>query len=102
MPPKDYVPPKIYVRLSDGTVQEIDNESTTVGEIETWGERYDFIHVVRCKNCKYYKIAQLKKDYTPDERFKPSVCTKGEFAVHRDPDWYCADGDRKENDDAGR
>ena len=56
--------------------------------------------LTRCKDCKYYAIAQLKKDYTSDKRYKPSVCTKGEFAVRRDPDWYCADGEPKEGADA--
>ena len=97
MPPKDYVPPKFCIELSDGTYQEIDNiHNVTVEQIEAVCERYELLRVTRCKDCKYYAIAQLKKDYTPDERFKPSVCVKGEFAKHRSPEWYCADGEPKE------
>ena len=55
----------------------------------------DAVQVVRCKDCKHYVIKQLKSDYTEDKRYKPSVCIKGEFAKHRKPDWYCADGERK-------
>ena len=54
------------------------------------------VTVVRCKDCKHYVIKQLKSDYTEDKRYKPSVCIKGEFAKHRKPDWYCADGERKQ------
>ena len=56
--------------------------------------------LVRCRDCKYYKIAQLTKDYEPDRRCKPSCCAKDEFAVYRKPDWFCADGKRKEKTDA--
>ena len=56
----------------------------------------DFIRVVRCKDCNYYAIYELKHDGTDDMRYKPSVCIKGKYAIHRKPDWYCADGERKE------
>ena len=56
----------------------------------------DAVHVVRCKDCKYYAIYELKRDGTDDRRHKPSVCIKEKYAVHRKPDWYCADGERKE------
>ena len=54
--------------------------------------------IIRCKDCKYYEIWEMKsgKDgYTDDKRYKPSVCTIGEFAVHRDENWFCADAKRK-------
>jgi hypothetical protein len=50
--------------------------------------------IVRCGECKYYVIAQLKSDYTEDKRYNPSVCVKGEFAVPHKSDWFCADGER--------
>jgi len=58
----------------------------------------DTVHVVRCKDCKYYAIYELKRDGTDDMRHKPSVCIKEKYAVHRKPDWYCADGERKEDE----
>lgn len=51
--------------------------------------------IIRCKDCKYYEIWQLKADYTDDKRYKPSVCTIGKYSVHRSPDWYCADAERR-------
>ena len=52
------------------------------------------IPLVRCKNCKYYAIYELKHDGTDDMRYKPSVCIKGKYSVYRKPDWYCADGEK--------
>lgn len=95
MPPKELVPIRVCARTTDGTIVEVDGV-TDIAEITEWCEQYEFVRVTRCRYCKYYKIEQLKSDYTPDKRYKPSVCTKGEFAVRRDPDWYCADGKRRE------
>lgn len=49
--------------------------------------------LVRCKDCKWYEIYQLKKDGTDDRRYKPSYCVN--LAFHAQPDWYCADGERR-------
>ena len=51
--------------------------------------------VVRCRECKWYSIYEAKKDGTPDQRYSPSVCLREIYARRRDPDWYCADGERK-------
>lgn len=56
----------------------------------------DAVPVVRCGDCKYYVINRLTKAYEPDKRFNPSVCIIGEFARPRKPDWYCADGERRD------
>ena len=56
--------------------------------------------VVHCKDCKWYSIYEAKKDGTPDKRYSPSVCLRGTYAKRRDPEWFCADGERnKENDE---
>lgn len=52
------------------------------------------MEVVRCVNCKWYEIYQLKKDGTDDKRYNPSYCTNLSFRTM--PDWYCADGERWE------
>ena len=57
----------------------------------------DATPVVRCKYCKHYEIAELKKDGTDDRRFKPSVCMKSYYAEPRDELWFCADGERRED-----
>ena len=56
---------------------------------------YEQSEIIRCKDCKHYEIWQLKSDYTDDKRYKPSVCTIGAYSVHRSPDWYCADAERR-------
>lgn len=53
----------------------------------------DAVPVVRCKDCKWYEIYQLKADGTDDRRYKPSYCTL--FRHRFKPDWFCADGERK-------
>ncbi|MBQ8066758.1 MAG: hypothetical protein IJ201_00245 [Solobacterium sp.] len=54
--------------------------------------------LIRCKDCKYYEVAELNYDGTPDKRCKPSVCTNGKYAVERPEDWYCGDAEPKEAD----
>lgn len=49
--------------------------------------------LVRCKDCRWYEIYQLKKDGTDDRRYKPSYCTL--LRHNFTPDWFCADGERK-------
>lgn len=56
----------------------------------------DAVEVVRCKDCKWYEISQIKRDGTDDKRYKPSVCVRGTYATLREADWYCADGERRE------
>lgn len=55
----------------------------------------DAVFVVRCKDCKWYSIYEAKKDGTPDKRYRPSVCLREIYAKRRDPDWFCADGERE-------
>lgn len=52
--------------------------------------------VVRCRECKWYSIYEAKKDGSPDKRYSPSVCLGEIYAKRRDPDWFCADGERRE------
>lgn len=69
------------------------NVEATVGKIAQALMRQP----VRCWECRYYEIAQLRKDGEDDRRYKPSVCLRGKYAKPRDPDWFCADGRRKED-----
>lgn len=54
--------------------------------------------IVRCGECKWYGIYYAKKDGSPDKRYRPSVCLRGKYAKRRDPDWFCADGERRAKD----
>ena len=47
--------------------------------------------LVRCRNCKWYEVYQLKQDGSEDRRYKPSFCAL--FQHRHKPDWYCADGE---------
>ena len=49
---------------------------------------------VRCRDCKWFESAHLKRDGTVDQRYKPNVCVRGAYAKPRKADWYCADGER--------
>lgn len=52
--------------------------------------------VIRCKDCVWYGIAELKSDGTADKRYKPSWCYfwKDELKEHG----YCSMADRREHD----
>lgn len=54
----------------------------------------DVVEVVRCADCKWYEILELKKDGTEDRRYKPSFCTL--YTKTRKSDYFCADGERRE------
>lgn len=56
----------------------------------------DLVEVVRCRDCRWYEIYQLKQDGTDDRRYNPSYCTL--FRHRFKPNWYCADGERREDD----
>ena len=58
-------------------------------------DKAHYAKIVRCRECKWYGIYYAKKDGTPDKRYSPSVCLRGKYAKRRDPDWYCADGERE-------
>ena len=53
----------------------------------------DVVPVVRCKDCKWYEIRELKKDGTDDRRYKPSLCMR--TGQTRKSTHFCADGKPK-------
>ena len=68
------------------------NEWPKTNEVE-FRSGVDIHPLVRCKDCKWYGIYEAKKDGSPDMRHNPSVCLKERYAKHRDPNWFCADGE---------
>ena len=50
--------------------------------------------LVRCKECRWYEINELKADGTEDRRYKPSMCVLHNRSFK--DTYYCADGERKE------
>lgn len=63
----------------------------------TYAPTIDAVEVVRCKDCIWYEIYQLKKDGTDDRRYKPSYCASLGYQTR--PDWFCGDGERREDAD---
>lgn len=68
-----------------------------VGNDYQWNDNHG--ELIRCKDCKFYEVAELNYDGTPDKRCKPSICANGwyEYAVERDPNWFCADAEPKDS-----
>lgn len=64
--------------------------------VKSWLEKADMVPVIRCRDCIWYEIYQLKKDGTDDRRYKPSYCKNLGYQTR--PDWYCADGERREDE----
>ena len=48
--------------------------------------------LVRCKDCFWYEIAQLKQDGTEDRRYKPSWCSLWREDMNEDD--FCSYGKR--------
>lgn len=46
-----------------------------------WNDNHG--ELIRCKDCKWYK------DY---------CCTNVDFTWYREPNWFCADGERRTDD----
>lgn len=61
----------------------------TLGEMFRSGQINE---VVRCKNCKHQDPEQLNNgSYL-------FVCKKGHIVYRKNHDWFCADGERKDDD----
>lgn len=56
----------------------------------------DVIEVVRCKDCRWYEIYQLKKDGTEDQRCKREFCVLHSRKLPGD--YFCADGEARDDD----
>ena len=57
-------------------------DSTEIKIIDKDQPDPDYVHVVRCKNCKYY--------VAPKEHEIRGICTFNYLIEF--PDWFCADG----------
>jgi len=49
--------------------------------------------IIRCKDCKYIE----RLPWLDDEAFKAMVCRKHNYTGMRKEDFFCADGERKED-----
>ena len=85
-------------RISDLIVLELRGE-----RIPTWNEVYkalndlptvDAVPVVRCKDCKYYQTDDVK---CPCNIGLENSVPDAEYTWVPEPDWFCADGERRES-----
>ena len=53
--------------------------------------------LVRCRDCRWYEIYQLKQDGSEDRRYKPLYCVS--LGYQQKPDWFCADGEVRDDAD---
>lgn len=53
------------------------------------------VEVVRCKDCKYYQTDDIK---CPCNIGLAHATTDAEYTWIPEPDWFCADGERREDD----
>lgn len=53
--------------------------------------------LIRCKDCVWYKIAELAKDGRPDKRYKPSFCLMWRQFLSENN--YCSYGYSSEKDE---
>ena len=86
----------------DGLIRDEWNKNASTSWADAFKEVSELVKsipesVVRCKDCKWFEIAQLKHDGTDDKRHNPSVCVRGAYAKPRKADWFCADGERRED-----
>ena len=94
------------VTMNDEDITEWRRWSAILGERSAFkfdvadAPTIDAVEVVRCKDCIWYEIAQLKKDGTEDRRYKPSYCSF--WDKYFEPDWFCAEGEMREEDASSR
>ena len=49
--------------------------------------------LIRCKDCKWYVVNELTKNYEIDRRRKPDYCEM--HGRYREENWFCADGEKR-------
>lgn len=85
MPTKSGIIGTVKIKMKDGTFVDLP-DPISLEEITTFAEQYEYVKVVRCKDCKHAQ---------KDTLFHTIYCNGKECT----PDWFCADGERREDDD---
>ena len=67
-----------------------DERQKLFDEIIDRQQTVDAVPVVRCRDCMWYGIEELKSDGTPDMRYKPTFCFLHRTGI--DADGYCSFG----------
>lgn len=98
MPTRSGIIGTVKLKMEDGTFVDLP-DPISLEEITTFAEQYEFVKVVRCKDCKYRKVNENygKRGYLKIKAMceldNDDVFSLGRCAD--DEDWFCADGERK-------
>ena len=85
--------------VRDAVMSVTDDYNTIMELLKAFSDQpplTDVTEVVRCKDCRWYEIYKLKKDGTEDRRYNPEFCDL--YNRIRPDDYFCADGERREDD----
>ncbi len=85
MPTKSEIKGRLMMKLSDGSCVEIPEE-VSLEETETIAEHYEFVRVVRCKDCEY------SREEDEFERWCYGFCSPARL-VRKDD--FCSHGKRR-------
>lgn len=84
---------KVFDKLKGRRIYQFYLDEKT-GEITDITDSMDYVKVIRCKDCDWYGIVELKQDGTVDMRHKPSWCFLWRSAMNVDD--YCSYAVREE------
>lgn len=85
MPTKSEIKGRLMIKLTDGNYVEIP-EVISLEEAETMAEQYEFVRVVRCRDCEYGEQDEIGRWFC-----RNFGCQVGD----EDGSGFCADGERK-------
>lgn len=83
MPTKSEIKGRLMIKLTDGNYVEIP-EVISLEEAETMAEQYEFVRVVRCRDCEWW-YPEVDDEY--------GHCRKHDFWTFGG--WFCADGEER-------
>ena len=77
-----------YYQLNDEEKEEFNRYDSYLNEIEAIPTA-DVVEVVRCKDCSHCIVNEKHPD-------KPLICCRTKMCGTTKPEWFCADGEKKE------
>ncbi len=82
MPTKSEIKGRLMMKLSDGSYVEIPEE-VSLEETEMIAEQYEFVRVVRCRDCYWHSQCRFEQGLGLE-----GFCSKGERRVEKDEQAY--------------
>lgn len=97
MPPKqNEFSGTLYGKSSTGEIVKIaDIKDVTITEVDVALGSFDYVRVVRCKDCKYYVLYEL---FGRSQGWCERLCDKFDKSLARgtEDDDFCSHGERRE------